>query len=246
MTTATVTLEAAPSASPPAAHPRGLLALTLQEAFTAAIRLRMNRQVAPDASAFRLQVKQLLAAADTEARRAGYPAEYVKLAIYAYVAFLDESVLNSAQPMFSAWPRQPLQEEIFGDHMAGETFFSRLQELRARQNSEEMADVLEVYLLCLLLGFRGKYGAGNQAGLATLIAEVQEQIRRTRGGDAPLSPDWAPPDEVLAPSRDRWLPRLAVAAATSAGLALVAYLGYRLSLHGWIGELQSLVASLVR
>src|SRR5690606_3296362 len=86
---------------------RGQLALALQEPFTVAIRLRANRQVAADADSFRAHIKQLLNAADREARRLGYDGEYVRLAVYAYIAFLDESVLNSEQPMFAAWPRQP-------------------------------------------------------------------------------------------------------------------------------------------
>ncbi|MGH7505688.1 MAG: DotU family type IV/VI secretion system protein, partial [Longimicrobiales bacterium] len=77
---------------------RGELALALQEAFTVAVRLRTNRQVAANADAFRAHVKQLLGAADRQARGAGYDADLVRLAVYAYIAFLDESVLNSSQP----------------------------------------------------------------------------------------------------------------------------------------------------
>src|SRR5690606_10520389 len=136
---------------------RGQLALALQEPFTVAIRLRANRQVAADADSFRAHIKQLLGAADRAARRLGYDGGDVRLAVYAFIAFLDESVLNSNQPMFAAWPRQPLQEEIFGEHMAGENFFRYLDDLLARQDSEDLADLLEVYQLCMLLGFRGRY-----------------------------------------------------------------------------------------
>ena len=69
---------------------RGQLALALQETLTATVRLRANRQVATDANAFRASVKQMLAAADQQARQLGYPADDVRLAIYAAVAFLDE------------------------------------------------------------------------------------------------------------------------------------------------------------
>ena len=45
------------------------------------------------------------------------------------VAFLDESILNLRNPVFADWPRKPLQEELFGHHMAGEIFFQNLQPL---------------------------------------------------------------------------------------------------------------------
>ena len=83
------------------------------------MRLRANRQTAADADSFRAHLKQLLATADDQARRSGYDQGTVKRAIYAVTVFLDESVLNSSQPMFADWPRKPLQEEIFGGHMGG-------------------------------------------------------------------------------------------------------------------------------
>jgi type VI secretion system protein ImpK len=159
---------------------RGELALALQESFTVAVRLRTRRQVAASADAFRAHVKQLLAAADQQARSAGYDPELVRLAIYAYIAFLDESVLNSQQPMFSGWPRQPLQEEVFGEHVAGENFFRHLTDLLGRMDSEEIADTLEVYELCLLLGFRGRY-ASNPAAVDGIITGIRDKLKRIRG-----------------------------------------------------------------
>jgi tRNA A37 threonylcarbamoyladenosine modification protein TsaB len=101
--------------------------LALQETLTAVVRLRANRQVAADAGAFRASVKHMLATADQQARQLGYAADDVRLAIYAVVAFLDESVLNSGQPMFAEWPRKPLQDELFGGHIGGEIFFENLR-----------------------------------------------------------------------------------------------------------------------
>ena len=77
-------------------HRRGLLALTLQEPLTAAVRLRANRQVAADADSFRTHIKQLLGQSDQEARRAGYDSDTVKLAVYA--AQLD--VVHSPHAQF--------------------------------------------------------------------------------------------------------------------------------------------------
>ncbi|MEW5926255.1 MAG: DotU family type IV/VI secretion system protein [Gemmatimonadota bacterium] len=241
----TATLEPSASAAPAGAQRRGQLALLLQEAFTAAIRLRSQRHAVADAALFRGQVKQLLAAADRDARRAGYDAEHVRLAIYAYIAYLDESVLNCGQPAFASWPRQPLQEEVFGDHMAGETFFRNLEELLGRQDSEDVADVLEVYHLCLLLGFRGRYAGGERGGVEGLAAAAQDKVRRVRGGTGPLSPAWAlPRGEVLPAAEDPWIRRLALAAAVSGAAALALYVLFLLLLRPEVGELHALVARL--
>src|SRR5919199_4440507 len=161
---------------------RGQLALTLQEAFTAVVRLRSNKQVAANVEAFRAQMKQVLAVAEQEARRVGYAGDDVRYALFGLIAFIDESVLNSTQPMFADWGRRPLQEEIFGTHMGGELFFQYLQQLLGRQDSEDLADVLEVYQLCLLLGFKGRYAVADPAGVQAVIGAVQEKIRRIRGG----------------------------------------------------------------
>jgi type VI secretion system protein ImpK len=200
---------------------RGQLALVFQEVFTAIARLRCNRQVAADAESFRAHVKQLLSTADRDARRLGYSGDDVALALYAVIAFLDESVLNSTQAMFASWPSRPLQEEIFGGHMGGEIFFQHLRQLLGRQESEDLADLLEVFQLCLLLGFQGRY-TSERGDLRAMSAMTDDKIRRIRGGFGELASAWAPPaGEKVARSRDpwvRWLAAMAVISLLVAGL----------------------------
>lgn len=224
---------------------RGLLALSLQEPFTTIARLRANRQVAADAESFRTRFKQVLAAAEQEARQTGYAAEDIRLALFAIIAFLDETVLNSGQPMFAQWPRRPLQEEVFGVHMAGELFFQYLQQLLGRPDSEDLADVLEVYELCLLLGYKGRYSASRGAELQVLAAQVSEKIERVHGGVGELSPHWRPSAVEIAAPRDRWVPRLVGAAVAAAVLAVALYVGFAVSLHSGRGDLTSLTTQLV-
>ncbi len=225
---------------------RGSLALALQEALTAVVRLRANRASAADAASFRAHLKQLLAAADDSARRAGYGQSEIKRAIYAVTVFLDESVLNSAQPMFADWPRQPLQEELFGGHMGGEIFFQNLRELLTRADSEDLADLLEVHQLCLLLGFKGRYSMGDSGELRSLIGQTAEKINRIRGGWGPLAPNWAPSTHESVPvSADPWLRRLLVIAGGTAGFALLLFLIFKLSLRGGISDIEALKRALV-
>ena len=236
-----------PSASvdpPPTLPPqRGRLAHALQDAFTVTVRLRTGRQVATDAGQFRTRMKTLLASSDREARQFGYSADYVKRAIYAFVAFLDESVLNSHQAMFADWARQPLQEEIFGDHMAGETFFRHLHDLLGRQDAEELADTLEVYHLCLLLGFRGRFGSVEHGELRALVAEVGDKIHRIRQAAEPLAPAWGLPAEVPKPPRDPWIRTFAVTAVASLAAAVLLWALFTWLLSGSVAGIETLAGT---
>jgi type VI secretion system protein ImpK len=241
-----------PAAASPAdfqaepARRRGTLALTLQETITAIVRLRANRQTAADAESFRAHLKQLLAAADDQARRAGYDQGSVKRAIYAATVFLDESVLNSSQQMFAEWPRKPLQEEIFGGHMGGEVFFQNLRELLGRPDSEDLADLLEVHQICMLLGFKGRYAQGDSGELRAFMGQTAEKIHRIRGGHGSLAPQWALlAGETLAVTRDPWLKRLVLAAAISSGVAFLFLIVFVLVLSSGVSDIATLRRALV-
>jgi type VI secretion system protein ImpK len=179
-----------------AAHPPRAenLALIFQEVFTVVERLRANRQRVNDAETFRTQIRTALKAAEQEALRHGYNLEDVRVAVFAVVAFLDESILNMQNAVFADWARKPLQEEMFGVQLAGEIFFRNLDRLLARPDSEPLADVLEVHQLCLLLGFRGRLSASGMTEVRSIIAQIEAKIRRIRGALGPLSPqpDHAP------------------------------------------------------
>src|SRR5215831_14527342 len=118
----------------PQPAPRRLenLAFVFQELLTVGERLRAHRQQVSDANSFRQQLWSGVKLADDEARRRGYTAADIELAIFAVVAFLDESILNLRSPVFADWPRQPMQEERYGQQIAGEIFFQNLNKLLAR------------------------------------------------------------------------------------------------------------------
>jgi type VI secretion system protein ImpK len=219
----------------------------VQEALTAIVRLRVNRQSATDAESFRGHLKQLLASADEQARRAGYEKGDITRAIYAVTVFLDESVLNSANPMFADWPRQPLQEELFGGHMGGEMFFSNLRELLARPDSEDLADLLEVHQLCMLLGFKGRFSLGDTGELRGLMSQAAEKIGRIRGGVGPMAPQWAPrPGDASPVTSDPWLPRLFLFAGGSLMLALILFVLFKVVLQSGANDLHAIRETLSR
>jgi len=197
------------------------LALAFQEVFTAIVRLRYQRQSVTNAESFRAQMKQAVRVAEQEARSRGYSAEEVKQVIFAVVAFLDESALSCRNPAFADWPRLPLQAEMFGNQLAGEVFFQELQKVLNRSDSHEICDLLEVYYLCLLLGFKGRYAAGGSGDLRSIMAAVREKIGRVRVPSA-LSPRGTIPAEaVRLVHTDPWVRKLAIAAGSAVLGALV-------------------------
>jgi type VI secretion system protein ImpK len=206
------------------------LALVFEEALTAIERIRAGREKVAEAERFRGEMRQQLQHAEEEGRRRGYSREDIRLAMFAVVALLDESILNSRNPVFADWPRKPLQQEIFGGHQAGEIFFQNIEGLLAQPDSSVLADLLEVHLLCILLGYGGKYSVFGKGELRAIADSIGGRIRRIRG-TGPLSPDWAPQGEVAAVAQsDPWLRWLAIAAAASLVLAVVLFVSFTMVL----------------
>ena len=230
-------------AAPAAPRRADNLALAFQELFTAIVRLRSGRQVVTDAEQFRQQMRYAIKAAEEEAARRGYTAEEIRMGLFAVVAFLDESVLNLQHPAFAQWPRMPMQEEYFGRHVAGEVFFHNLQRMLGAPDAHSLADLLEVYQTCLLLGYRGRYGLGGQGELRSLMGAVNDKIRRIRGALPHLSPAWSLPQEApRAPGADPWVRRMLFVAIGCFTLALVLFLGAKLSLDRGASDIRAVAA----
>jgi type VI secretion system protein ImpK len=216
------------------------MAFAFQEVLTVGERLRANRQAVSDAESFRHQIREALKMADLEARKRGYNGEDIQLAIFAVVAFLDESILNLRNPVFADWPRRPLQEEMFGHHVAGEIFFQNLQKIMSRDESQETADVLEVYYLCTLLGFAGKYSMHGRGELQGIMNAVGAKIRRIRQLPPDISPHWSLPNEqIRITGADPWVKRLMFAAVACLLLALALFAIYKMSLGSGIGAVET-------
>ncbi len=135
----------------PAPYRAENIALTFQELLTAIVRLRSNRQPVADAEVFRQQIREALKTAVQTARdRGGYSPEDIRMATLAVVGFLDETILTLQSPVFANWPRRPLQEELFGNHLAGETFFENLRQLlQTKKNSAWLTQTCLKFITCV-------------------------------------------------------------------------------------------------
>jgi type VI secretion system protein ImpK len=207
------------------------LAYLYQQILTVIVRVRQNRQSVSDANAFRSNIQAGVRSAEKDAVKRAYPPDDIRAATLAVVAFLDESVLNSNNPVFSSWQSMPLQEEMFGHHLAGETFFENLEKLLSRPDSHDVADVLEVCALCLLMGYKGRYGLSGPDSTRPLIDATMDKIRRIRGPLVGLSPSWVVPEgAVVIAKRDPWVRRLAYTAIGCVVLGLLLFLVFKMRL----------------
>lgn len=121
-----------------------------------------SAQDLPAPQVLRQRITALLDELNTRGAEANIPRADLSEALYAIVAFMDEQILRSQWSGRQQWMSQPLQLTYFNENTAGEGFFTRMQALEQRPNQ---AHVLEIYYLCLALGFRGKYALQSAGDL---------------------------------------------------------------------------------
>jgi type VI secretion system protein ImpK len=164
------------------------LPLLYQGLFTGIVRLQGQRQRLPDGESFRRRTKATLQEIERVAVAGGYDVRDVRDCHFAVIAFLDETILHSKDPVRAEWEQLTLQQDLFGQADAGVVFFEKLEQFRARRDSAQLADVLEVYLLCLLLGFEGRYVGGRRGELEGLMESLRMRIEYIRGPADQISP----------------------------------------------------------
>lgn len=127
-----------------------------------------------DANTLKSRVSELFERFERDARAAGIDNEKVRSAKFALVAFLDETIISSTWAQKDEWLAEPMQIKLFDTFNAGEEFFDNLHQLR--QRSSVNADVLEVYYLCLALGFKGKYQLQSPENLRRVIDDLNLEL----------------------------------------------------------------------
>jgi type VI secretion system protein ImpK len=186
------TLAAAPSASQPSYQVRSLLDL-LYDGFFMLFLLKNGREPG-DAAEFMNRIQQFLNDFERGAKKLNASAEDMYASKFAFCAALDELVLSSSFSIRTEWERRPLQLALFGEQLAGEKFFQYLEECRAHGAARLQS--LEVFHMCMMLGFQGKYLLEGPEKLAYLTARVGDEIAQLKGKRAPFAPHWALPDQI--------------------------------------------------
>ena len=178
-----------------------------------------------DAQTMRQRCKELLTEFEEESDRLGFEAKDMQAIKYAIVAFIDETVLASDWEQKDTWAANPLQLDIYKHYGAGEHFFELLDQTQTRPQ------ILEVFYLCMALGFKGKYRLRQQEHIQVLVEETQDTLRRLKGQgqlQALLSPG-GQRDEVMERFHRRLPPWIAPVATTVVGLFIYYLAGAGLS-----------------
>jgi len=127
-----------------------------------------------DSEVLKTRVYEMFERFESNARKFGIDNEKIRLAKFALVAFLDETIISSSWQQKEAWLSDPLQIKLFETFNAGEEFFNFLNELSQRTGAN--TEVLEVYYLCLSLGFKGKYQLQSPENLRKIIDDLNLEL----------------------------------------------------------------------
>ncbi|MDY7579035.1 type IVB secretion system protein IcmH/DotU [Herbaspirillum sp. RTI4] len=165
----------------------------MYDGFYAAFLLK-NECAPQDLENLTSQIRNFLIDFEKSAKKTNIHPEDIDASQYAYCATVDEIILHSSFEIRDVWARRPLQLLLFGDQLAGEHFFSRLEDLRAKGSAHLPA--LEIFHLCLLIGFRGKYLIEGTEKLNYLTARLGDEIARMKGKSVGFAPHWERPDQV--------------------------------------------------
>ncbi len=100
------------------------------------------------------EFNQLLINSQSDAIKAGFSQAIANEAMFPVVAYIDELILTSKWKERILWQKESLQRIFFNTTNSGFEFYERLNKLN-RQGDDR--SVREVYLLCLSLGYKGRF-----------------------------------------------------------------------------------------
>ncbi len=172
----------------------------------------------------------LFSTIEGKARDLDIPDVDIQDAQYALVALADETM---------RWTSR-LEQEYFRKNIAGEEFFRRLEQIK---ESKGRKDVLEIYYLCLTLGFEGRYFRTPEK-----LEEYIEELGQILGlkGMEKLAPNGEPSEKAIQrrgfgiPS---WIPWAFAGAGIVAVLVIFAVL--RIRIGNWTTIVVSKIQSLI-
>ncbi|OGW52987.1 MAG: hypothetical protein A2Y48_09830 [Nitrospirae bacterium RIFCSPLOW2_12_42_9] len=173
---------------------QGQLAEAFSDLFILTAQLRKAREYG-DPEALKRRIREMFDSVIQKGKNLGVTDESILQAKYALAAFIDETILSSSWSQKDLWSSSPLQYEFFKEHLAGVEFFNRLENIR--KASPISMDILEIYYLCLIMGFEGQYKLHGRDKLKSIVEELSKLFRERQGEIYPLSPHGKRSDEFI-------------------------------------------------
>ncbi|HMO79261.1 MAG TPA: type IVB secretion system protein IcmH/DotU [Pyrinomonadaceae bacterium] len=185
--------------------------------------LRFKAGIVAPSNELRPKIAGMLQDFEKRAERYRFNHKIVQVSKFALASFVDETVLTNDFPLKIEWEKNPLQLEYFGEQLAGNKFFDKLNAML--KQIEVTQDAVEVYYFCMLLGFRGRYAIYEQDKfLAIMQTTANALVKVGKINPVELSPHWLATDQPKPPEK-RGMPVWAKLGAVAwVGLAVIIYL----------------------
>jgi type VI secretion system protein ImpK len=162
--------------------------------------LRLKAGIVTPSNELRPKVAGMLQDFEKRAERYRFNHKIIQVSKFALAAFVDETVLLNNFPNREQWEKYALQLEYFGEQLAGNKFFEKLE---AMLNQIDVTkDAVEVYYVCMLLGFKGRYAVYEQDKLLAIMQKTANALVKA-GKIVPveLSPHWLANDQPEPPKK---------------------------------------------
>ena len=185
--------------------------------------LRLKAGIVPPSNDLRPKIAAMLEDFEKRAERYRFNSKIIQVSKFALASFVDEAVLTNNFHSREEWEKYPLQLEYFREQLAGEKFFEKLESMLKQIEATE--DAVEIYYICMLLGFKGKYGVYEKEKLLSTMQQTANALVKV-GKIKPteLSPHWLANDQPEPPKK-RGMPVWAkISAFAGLGLAVIIYL----------------------
>jgi len=185
--------------------------------------LRLKAGIVAPSNDLRPKVAAMLEEFEKRSERYRINHKIVQVSKFALAAFVDETVLMNNFPMRDQWEKYALQLEYFGEQLAGNKFFEKLEAMLGQ--IEVTKDAVEIYYVCMLLGYKGRYAVYEQEKLLAIMERTANALVK-EGKIVPveLSPHWLANDQPEPPKK-RGMPIWAkLTALGGLGFAFIVYL----------------------
>lgn len=130
-----------------------------------------------DPASLRHKLLAHVAQFEAEAKAGGVPRPKIVAARYLLCTFIDETVMGTPWAADGVWAARTLLQEFHEESWGGEKAFKLLE--RMGEDVAANADLLELFYVCLALGFEGRFrGKPNgRAQLDAITARLLQSIR---------------------------------------------------------------------
>jgi type VI secretion system protein ImpK len=185
--------------------------------------LRLKAGIVAPSNDLRPKIASLLTDFENRAERYRFSSKITQVAKFALASFVDETVLSNNFNLKDEWEKNPLQLEYFGEHLAGNKFFEKLSAML--KQVDVTADAVEIYYVCMLLGFKGRYAVYEKDKLLQIMQETANAlVKAGKIRPVELSPHWLANDQPE-PPKPRKMPTWAkISALAGLGFAFIIYM----------------------